>query len=363
MVIGIEAERANTAQKTGVEHYARQLIEHLAKVDSQNQYVLYLRSSPQDWFLKLPKNFRIKVMPFPIFWTQLRLSWEMLVATVDVLLIPASAIPLIHPKNSVVTVHDLAWKYYPETFTLSNRLFLDWSTGFAVRRARTVIAVSEATKQDLIKFYKVPASKIQVVHHGYDPELKNFVEQNSPSGLPESYVLYLSTLQPRKNPEGLIEAFALLKKNRPELKEKLVIVGKPGWKYGKILETIYRHKDSVVYLGHLPDVQRNAVLKQARLLVLPSFYEGFGMTILEAFAAGVPVAVGNVSSMPEVAGEAAVYFNPHDPNSIKLAMEKVLFSPELSHHLVALGNERLKGFSWDKCARATLQVLIQSHAD
>lgn len=363
MVIGIEAERANAQQKTGVEHYARQLIEHLARLDSKNQYVLYLRSSPQDWFLKLPKNFQVRVIPFPIFWTQLRLSWEMLVAPVDVLLIPASALPLLHPKNSIVTIHDLAWKYYPQTFTLANRLFLDWSTGFAVRRAKSVIAVSEATKKDLIKFYKVPDGKIQVVYHGYDQELENFAEQNPPSGLPESYVLYLSTLQPRKNPEGLIEAFVLLKHTRPELKEKLVIVGKPGWKYGTIMETIRRHKDLVVYLGHLPDTQRNAVLKKARLMVLPSFYEGFGMTILEAFAAGVPVAVGNVSSMPEVAGEAAVYFNPHNPHDIMLAMEKVLLNPELARQLVVLGSERLKTFSWEKCARETLQVLSQSYAN
>lgn len=362
MVIGIEAERANAAQKTGVEHYARQLIEHLAQVDSQNQYVLYLRSSPQDWFLRLPRNFRVKVMPFPVFWTQLRLSWEMLVAPVDVLLIPASALPLIHPRNSVVTIHDLAWKYYPETFTFGNRIFLDWSTGFAVWRAKSVIAVSEATKQDLARFYQVPPGKIQVVHHGFDAELENAGTENLPSGLPEAYVLYLSTLQPRKNPVGLIEAFVSLKKTHPELRHKLVMVGKPGWKYGPILEKIRRYPDLVVYLNHLPDSQRNAVLKKARLMVLPSFYEGFGMTVLEAFAARVPVALADVSSLPEVAGNAAIYFNPHDARDIMLAMEKVLLDPGLAQRLADAGSERLKDFSWKKCAEATLQVLTQSYA-
>jgi hypothetical protein len=107
MTIGIEAERANNPQKTGVEHYAKQLILHLAQIDAQNHYRLYLRSQPESWLLELPKNFSVKVMPFPIFWTQLRISWEMLVHPVDVLLIPASALPLIHPKKSVVTIHDL----------------------------------------------------------------------------------------------------------------------------------------------------------------------------------------------------------------------------------------------------------------
>ena len=116
MIIGIEAERANNPTKTGVEHYAKQLILHLAEIDHENTYILFLRSQPEDWFFKLPKNFKVKVMPFPVFWTQLRLSWEMLFNPVDALFIPASALPLIHPKHSVVTIHDVAWKYFPESF-------------------------------------------------------------------------------------------------------------------------------------------------------------------------------------------------------------------------------------------------------
>src|SRR6185503_5545744 len=123
MTIGIEAERANHAQKTGVEHYAKQLILHISKIDHENQYVLYLRTKPQDWFFDLPKNFKIKVMPFPIFWTQIRISLEMLFHPPDVLFIPASSMPIIHPKKTVVTVHDLAFMYYPEMFTTFMRYF------------------------------------------------------------------------------------------------------------------------------------------------------------------------------------------------------------------------------------------------
>lgn len=357
MVIGIEAERANAAQKTGVENYAQQLIVHLAKIDAVNRYVLYLRSAPQDWFLKLPKNFTVKVMPFPFFWTQLRVSWEMLVHPPEVLLIPASALPFIHPKKTVVTVHDLAWKYYPETFNASTRWFLDWSTGFAARRAQAMIAVSQATKKDLIKFYGVQGDKIKVIYHGFDTSVLENEIGSLPPGLPEDFVLYLSTLQPRKNPQGLIDAFTEMKAANPGLRHKLVMVGRPGWKYGPILEKIKNHSESVIYLNHLPNAQRNAVLKKARLMVLPSFYEGFGMTILEAFAAVTPVATGNLSSMPEVAGEAAEYFNPHDLESIKHAMLKVLKNPERAKQLVAAGAARLAQFSWAKCAQETLEVL------
>lgn len=383
MLIGIEAERANNPQKTGVEHYAKQLILHLAQIDSQNTYVLFLRHKPEGWFFKLPKNFKIKVIPFPIFWTQLRLSWEMLFHPVDVLFIPASALPLIHPRKSVVTIHDVAWKYFPESFTGFMRRFLEWSTKFAVDSASKIIAVSESTKKDLMKFYNLDPSKINIVHHGYESDLcaltsispqeeRKLQSAVNPSSseergrgevgdsLPNKYILFLSTLQPRKNLEGLIEAFSDLKKENPEIAHKLVVVGRPGWKFEKILESINKYKDIVVYLGHVSDEERFSVLKQADLLVLPSFYEGFGMQILEAFEMNVPVTTSNVSSMPEVAGEAAVYFNPKRKDEIKNAIKTILLDRSLSERLREKGRGRLKSFSWEKCAQETLKVILDA---
>jgi glycosyltransferase involved in cell wall biosynthesis len=359
MLIGIEAERANNPQKTGVEHYAKQLILHLAQIDSQNTYVLFLRHKPEDWFFKLPKNFKIKVIPFPIFWTQLRLSWEMLFHPVDVLFIPASALPLIHPRKSVVTIHDVAWKYFPESFTGFMRRFLEWSTKFAVDSASKIIAVSESTKKDLIKFYGTDEKKIAVVHHGFEISEKS-EEKKEKRVVEDPYILFLSTLQPRKNLEGLIEAFSDLKKENPEIAHKLVVVGRPGWKFEKILESINKYKDIVVYLGHVSDEERFSVLKQADLLVLPSFYEGFGMQILEAFEMNVPVATSNVSSMPEVAGEAAVYFNPKRKDEIKNAIKTILLDRSLSERLREKGRGRLKSFSWEKCAQETLKVILDA---
>lgn len=355
MRIGIEAERANNPQKTGVEHYAKELILHLAKIDRVNEYILYLRTSPEDWLRKLPKNFRVKVMPFPIFWTQIRLSWEMLFNPVDVLMIPASALPLIHPKKSVVTIHDIGWRYFPQTFTWFMRHFLEWSTGFAVRNASDVIAVSESTRRDIVKFYGTGEFKTKVVYHGYD-------SQNLSSGekfreLPEKYILFLSTLQPRKNLEGLIDAFRLLKNEFPDLPHKLVVVGRPGWKFESILKKLEDNRDMVIYFNYLSDSKRRSALAHADLLVQPAFYEGFGMQALDALGAGVPLACSGVSSLPEVAGEAAVYFDPHNPTDIKNAIKSVLFDKSLAESLVRRGRERVKNFSWEKCARETLQIL------
>jgi glycosyltransferase involved in cell wall biosynthesis len=358
MHIGIEAERANHAAKTGVEHYAQQLILHLAALNTGDKYTLYLRTAPQAWFAKLPANFQVKVIPFPKFWTQLRLGWEMFRHAPDLLFIPASALPFIHPRRSVVTIHDIAWVDYPEAFTPAMRRYLHWSTGFAVRKAARVIAVSEATRQDLIKYYKVAPEKIVTVPHGYEVPsgLDAPLSLEVAPRLPEKYVLFLSTLQPRKNVVGLIDAFVALKQEHPELPHKLVIVGKPGWKFEPILEKISQHEDVVVYLNHIADADRWPVYRRAALFVHPSFYEGFGMWLLEAFACGVPAAVSNISSLPEVGGDAALYFDPHSQEEIKNTILKVLTDPELAAELVARGKQRLALYSWERCAKETMEV-------
>lgn len=384
MIIAIEAERANHPQKTGVEHYAKQLILQFAKLDTQNQFILYLRTDPEPWFLELPDNFKIKKLgwgpiKFPFLWTQLRVSLEMLIAPPDVLFVPAASLPIFHPRKSFVTVHDVAWRLYPETFKTLKRWYLEFTTWFACRFAKKIIAVSHATKDDLVKYYKVDTNKIEVVWHGYTPakwenikypissiesnlDIKNsnpetYSLQPTDLQLPKKFLLFLSTLQPRKNLEGLIDAFRIFKNKHPESEYQLVVAGKVGWKAGKILEDIKRNQDIVVYLNHVSDNQRDWLYSNATALAVPSFYEGFGMWILEAFEAHIPVITSNVSSMPEVAGEAAEYSDPHDTSSIEKAIENVLLNKERATHLVTLGQERLKLFSWEKCGKETLEVL------
>lgn len=358
MHIGIEAERANNKTKTGVEHYAKELIVSLAKIDTKNQYTLYLQTQPQDWFLALPKNFKTKVIPFPIFWTQIRLSWEMLWHPVDVLFVPASTLPLIHSK-SVYTEHDVAWIYFPQIFTWYMRQFHRVFSWLARIGSTKIIAISNATKKDLINHYHVVSEKIVVVPHGYtetnseafdlSPEIK--------AKLPEKYILFLSTLQPRKNLELLIEAFRELKTEHHELPHKLVVVGKHGWKFQTILRKIDENKDIVTYLGHVGDNERWPIYRQADLFVHPSLYEGFGMWILEAFECGTPVAVSNNSSLPEVGGDAAMYFDPTSKIAIKDTILKILENPQLQQEMIIKGKIQLSQFSWEKCAQQTLAVL------
>lgn len=358
MIIGIEAERANNRIKTGVEHYAKQLVLHLAQIDSQNKYILYLRSEPEQWIKELPGNFSYKVMPFPFFWTQIRVSWEMLWHPPDVLFVPASTLPLIHPR-SVYTSHDLAWIYYPEIFTFSMRWFHRIFSWLAKTFSTHIIAISESTKKDLIKSYGVNPDKITVVPHGFEQTDRDFskLSPEVEKQLPEKYILFLSTIQPRKNLVGLISAFKELKQEHPELPHKLVVVGKLGWKYEESQKAMEDNKDIVVYLGRVGDDDRWPIYNRADLFISASFYEGFGMWILEAFECGVPVAVSNISSLPEVGGNACLYFDPNNKEEIKEAMLKVITDPALYADMIKRGYQRLPEFGWEKCARQTLQVL------
>ncbi len=363
MTIGIEAERANNPVKTGVEHYAKQLILHLAQIDQNNKYILYLRTPPENWFAQLPANFHIKVIPFPKFWTQLRMSWEMLWHAPDLLFVPASTMPLIHPRHTVYTEHDVAWIYFPEIFTWYMRQFHRIFSWLARTSATKIIAISDSTKQDLVKHYNVDPKKIAVIPHGYEATPKNFNKLSDVvrSQLPEKYVLFLSTLQPRKNLSILIDAFRELKTEHPELPHKLVVAGKPGWKFDKILTKIDENKDIVVYLKHISDEDRWPVYHRADMFIHPSLYEGFGMWLLEAFECGVAAAVANNSSLPEVGGDAAIYFDPKSKQEIKNAMLKLLTNPELRAELVAKGKLRLPMFGWDRCAKETLTVFEEAY--
>jgi glycosyltransferase involved in cell wall biosynthesis len=361
MKIGIEAERANIDNPTGVEHYAQQILLGLASSDHENSYVLYLRTPPKTWMLSLPKNFVIKVIPFPIFWTQLRISWEVFWHPLDALFIMASALPLLHPKKSIVTIHDIAWKFYPETFSWSMRNYLRFSTWFAVKQAHTIIAVSEQTKKDLIKFYKLPPEKVVVIYHGFDQQSEVEVHSGQEellklNDLPKKFILYLGTLQPRKNITGLIDAYQLLRKNNAIYGYKLVIAGGKGWLYEEIMKRIAKD-DSIKYFGYVQD--RFALLRRAGLLVQPAFYEGFGLQILDAFSVKVPVACSNVSSLPEVAGPAAAYFDPEKPEEIAKAIERIISSTEYAADLVEQGSARLKQFTWKKTVDETLAVLTK----
>ncbi|MGB9880388.1 MAG: glycosyltransferase family 4 protein, partial [Anaerolineae bacterium] len=264
---------------------------------------------------------------------------------------------------SVVTVHDLGYLYYPQVYTRWARWYLRWSTSYNARAAAHLIADSEATKRDLLQHCRTPPDKVTVIYPGYDPSFAPVEDQarlaavRQRYGIPALYVLYVGTLQPRKNLLGLLDAFAVLAKEDQET--HLVLAGKKGWLY----QPLFAHaeqlglEERVHFIGYVPQEDLPALISGARVFVLPSFYEGFGLPVLEAMACGTPVICSNVASLPEVAGDAAILVDLHNTEQLEQAISQVLTDPSLRHDLTEKGLRRVQHFSWQKCAQQTLQLL------
>ncbi len=387
MLIGIDASRAVTAQRTGTETYSLRLIRALLNLGSGHRFRLYVNAPPpprrddfsrrpdsaprrDDFSRRLnarPEDVEIRYIPFPRLWTHLRLSAEMASRPPDVLFVPAHVIPLLHPRASVVTVHDLGYLYYPESHRAWDRRYLDWSTRWSARQAAAVLVDSAATGRDLARAYGIPPARIHVVHLGWDEHLHRVddpvlvAETRARYRLGERYLLYVGTLQPRKNLERVVEAFARLAA-QPALSDiQLVLAGKKGWLYDALFAQVSRlgldHR--VLFPGYVPDEHLPALLSGATAFVYPSLYEGFGIPVLEAGACGVPVITSNTSSLPEVAGDAAILVDPHNVDEIAEAMYRIITDDALRAELARRGRENVKRFSWEKCARETLAVLEQ----
>ncbi|HEX5430169.1 MAG TPA: glycosyltransferase family 1 protein [Patescibacteria group bacterium] len=362
--IGMEAERANLPNPTGVERFASELIANLSKLDTENQYLLYFRTQPMEQFKSLPANFVRRVIPFPKFWTQTRLALELLLHPVDVFFLPIQALPFVHPRKSVIVVHDIAYEFFPDAFPRFMRFYLKLTTRFGVRAARKIIAVSESTKSDLVKTYKLSPDKISVVHLGVDSKFAPLPYEQTQKVLDKynlsykKYILFLGTLQPRKNISRLVDAYITLRQQY-HIEEKLVIAGGRGWLWEPIESKLNQSRisGSVVHLGYVDEQDKQALYNGAVLLTLPALYEGFGLPPLEAMACGTPVVVSNISSLPEVVGDAGVLVDPNSAEKIAEGILKVLSDKSLQAELGKNGIARAKQFTWERTAAQTLAVL------
>jgi len=362
MLVGLDASRSVAARRTGTENYSLHLIQNLLDLGAAHLFRLYFNQPPAAGLFS--DRAEQRVMPFPRLWTHLRLSWEMQRRPPDVLFVPSHVVPLIHPRRTVVTVHDLGYQYYPEAHTLFQNLYLRWSTRHNARAASRILADSEATRQDLIRYYDVPETKIAVVYPGrdeslsavHDPEI--LAATRARYGLAPDYLLYVGTLHPRKNLVRLIQAFAAVLETAPEGLQ-LVLAGQKGWLTDDILAQVRKLglEDRVILTGYVPDEDLPALLSGALAFAYPSLYEGFGFPVLEAMACGTPVVCSSVSSLPEVAGDAALLVDPLHVEALAGALARPTTGAALRQDLVARGFTQIEQFSWQRCAEETLQVL------
>lgn len=265
--------------------------------------------------------------------------------------------PLLSAKPVVVTLHDLAHLRYPEMFTLSQRVWRKYMGLLSLtRKARLVICVSECVKQDAVELLKIPAQRIRVIYSGAGPLMpaESEDEKDSPAGY-APYILFVGTLQPRKNLVRLIRAFAIVKKQG--FAHKLVIAGRKGDIYADIFaEAEKLNREDVIFRGHVPNRALAGLYKNSSAFVFPSLYEGFGFPPLEAMACGVPAVVSRTSALPEICGNAAYYVDPYSVEDIARGITRVLSDNNLRGELMAKGRARVKLFSWEQTARQTLGV-------
>ncbi|MFA9263100.1 MAG: glycosyltransferase family 4 protein, partial [Undibacterium sp.] len=336
MRIGIDASRALLRRRTGIEEYSYRVIEHLRNEIPNETVTLYVPKRlvfeggrlhfvlPAIDF-EIPKMWKVKGLWAPRFWTQIRLSLEMILSPVNVLFVPAHTVPLFHPKRTIVTIHGLEYEFSPESYGFLARLYMRYSIRYSVLMAKQVIAVSENTKQDLIRLYNVPEEKIRVIYEGFtrkEPDQLSRVKMGKP------YFFFVGRLETRKNIIRIIEAFERFK-DGTGLSHELILAGKPGYGYEMIEGRIRasKYKEDIQEVGYVSEEERWRYLKGAEAFLFPSLYEGFGLPVIDAQSIGVPVITSNSSSLPEIAGDGAVFIDPMNPQALAEAMSEVVKNP------------------------------------
>jgi glycosyltransferase involved in cell wall biosynthesis len=287
---------------------------------------------------------------------------------VDLLHALAFVTPLLSRCPSVVTIYDLSFLLYPESFRRAKRSYLGLFTRLSARRARRIIAISESTKRDVVRLLGVPPEKVEVVYCGIDEAFRPLAEDQvaafrSQHGLPERFILFVGTIEPRKNVTRLIEAFADLRFAICDL--RLVIGGAKGWFYQDVFARVEELglQGEVMFPGYIPVSELPLWYNAAELFVYPSLHEGFGLPPLEAMACGTPVVAANTSSLPEVVGEAGLTVDPLDVEGLAEAMRRVLGDDALQQEMRKRGLQRARGFSWTKTAQETVQVYRRAMED
>lgn len=367
MRIGVDA-RLVYHQPAGISRYTGHLLQAMAELDTEDEFIVFQHRKHKTPLIQAP-NFRRATLVSPVHHRveQYALAAELYRFRLD-LLHSTDFIPALYsPHKSVITVHDLAFLHYPHFLTTESAEYYSLIDR-AVVRANHIIVPSEHTRQDLIGQLGSPADKVSVIYEAANPSFvplpiaETRREITAKYGIPETYIFSVGTIEPRKNITGLLQAFACLR-DKYGLAQPvgLAIAGSKGWLYEETLETVRTLKlnDSVFFLGRVSDSDLHKLYVGARCHVHPAYYEGFGLPPLEAMACGTPTIVSNVSSLPEVVGDAALLVNPRDTEEIAVAMHRLLTDDDLHAEMSEKGLQRAHTFSWEKAARRTLEVYRQ----
>lgn len=380
MKIGIDIRCLSEGRRTGVEEYSLNLLEKILKEDNDNKYVLFLNSWKKPKleidFLKNHKNVELKISRFPnkilnfFLWYFNWPKLDKLIGGVDVFFMPnLNFVALSLKVKLILTVHDLSFEYYPETFSWKRRLWhIFINPQKIIRRADKVLAVSDSTRNDLIGFYKINPAKVETVYNGVG-EVFGRIDRNDSRllkikekyALPFNFILFLGTFEPRKNIGGIVRAYERMRQEGGSQLEKykLVIAGSEGWKSAKLKREIKKSSlaKDIYQVKFIDEEDKVFVYNLAALFVYPSFFEGFGLPPLEAIKCGVPVIVSDNSSMVETVGEAGILTDAFSADEIALAMKEFLIDKELKNEFYPAGIRQAQKFTWTKAAKKFLEIV------
>jgi glycosyltransferase involved in cell wall biosynthesis len=360
--IGVNALYLIPGGVGGTEIYLRNLLRALAGIDRTNEYVLFTNRETGRDLAPGQANFRIAGQPVRASFRPARILWEQTILPlaiagqhIDVLLSPGFTAPILCGCPQVTVFHDLQHKRHPEHFRWLDLLFWRFLLFWSAHVSPSLIADSEATRADLLRFYRLPDDKIHVIPLGVDPKFFEIAQARRP----EPMLLSVSTLHPHKNLDRLLRAFAVFHRAQPEF--RLVIAGLRGFDTAN-LERLRQElglTDAVEFTGWIPREDLYALYARAFAFLYPSTFEGFGLPVLEALAAAVPTACSNIEPLASTAGDAALQFDPEDENALLNAMTRLVSDDGLRAQLAAAGPQRAEQFSWQTTARLTLEVIKQ----
>ncbi len=362
--IGIDGYEANSPDRVGVGRFALELLRGLyEEISETDEVVVFVPNSTNEDLPPEKKNWHYRQVPHVRLWTFTSLPRALAKEKLDVFFSPTHYVPFFSSIPRVCAIMDLSYLEYPSLFRLKDLIKLKFGTWYSIQKAQKIITISQFSKDAIVKEYGVDADTVTVIYPGFDQNIFNTkITQNDIKvsldkfEINYDYILYIGTLQPRKNIVRLIESFSLLE----DKSIKLLIIGKKGWLYEEIIKKIEESdlKNRIVWIGYVEDRDLGALLAGAQSFVLPSLYEGFGIPVVEALACGVPVVVSQVSSLPEIAGDAGLYIDPESTTSISDGLTRALSLSESEKDIIRQkGLKHIEQFDWKKSCKKLLELL------